>query len=443
LLISPELLVEDGLLTAEDLPEPTPPSDRVHFHIVEHAKPPLIHQAVGRFEAAASPALREELERFTLDHAWWLDDFALFMALHVSFNSRPWHEWPAAIRMRKPDALERARRDLAELVHRESVTQFLFWRQWQTVRRRANDAGIRVIGDIPIFVALDSADVWANPEMFWLDRQGRPQFVAGVPPDLFSETGQRWGNPLYRWDAIKANGYRWWIERFRATLEMVDVIRIDHFRGFQAYWEIPARHSTAEKGRWAPGPGHDLFRAAREALGELPILVEDLGEITPDVVELREELGYPGMKVLQFAFDSGPTNPYLPHNYDANFVVYTGTHDNDTTVSWFEQLPEKTRDHIRRYLGVDGLDIAWDLIRQALASVADLAIVPIQDVLALGGEGRMNHPGQSAGNWSWRLQPGQLVPEHAQRLGELASLYGRVVAEEEAESPTESESSSI
>jgi 4-alpha-glucanotransferase len=307
--------------------------------------------------------------------------------------------------------------------------------------RRPNERGIRIVGDIPIFVAQDSVDVWAHRDIFFLDEQGQPTVVAGVPPDYFSPTGQRWGNPLYNWDRLAETGYGWWIDRIRATLALVDIIRIDHFRGFQGYWEVPADEETALNGRWMPGPGRTFFQAVRAALGELPIVVEDLGDITPDVIELREALGFPGMKVLQFAFGEEaqrdvPTgeNPYLPHNYEEHCVAYTGTHDNDTTVGWYASREEPERHAVRRYLGRNGDDIAWDFIRLALSSVARYAIVPIQDVLQLGSEARMNVPGEATGNWAWRYREDQIARWHSEALADLTATYGRWQAPEAAES---------
>jgi 4-alpha-glucanotransferase len=336
-----------------------------------------------------------------------------------------WQDWPDGLALRSAPALERARAEHGSLIDFHIFCQYVFWEQWSRLRRYANERAIRLIGDIPIFLALDSADVWSHPELFLLDPRGFPKAVAGVPPDYFSATGQRWGNPVYDWAANAADGYSWWIDRFRATLRMVDVARIDHFRGFQAHWEIPAAYPTAEHGEWMPGPGHRLFSAAREVLEDLPFIAEDLGVITPDVVALREELGYPGMRILQFAFDSGPENRFLPHNYERNTVVYTGTHDNDTTVGWFTTRSEPERHYARTYLGTSGEDIAWDLIRSALASVADLAIIPVQDVLSLDSQARMNFPGTAEGNWSWRLLPRQLTPAHVERLASLTRAYGR------------------
>jgi 4-alpha-glucanotransferase len=425
LLISLEQLREEGLLPAADAAPWTDPTDRVDFSAVEATKLPAVRRAAEAFARDADATQRSAFDAFCAENGSWLDDYALFMAAHEEGSSLSWLEWEPKLAARDPGALHALARGKAADVQAHRIVQFLFWRQWAALRAYANARGIRMVGDIPIFVALDSADVWSRRGEFWLDEHGRPTVVSGVPPDYFSPTGQRWGNPLYRWDVMAAGGFRWWIERFRHALRLVDVIRIDHFRGFQACWEVPAHHETAIEGHWAPGPGRDLFLAARAALGELPIIVEDLGLITDDVIALREGLGYPGMKVLHFAFDSGPTNPFLPHWYAQNLVVYTGTHDNDTTLGWFQSLDAGTREYVQRYLRSDGHDIVWDLIRLALASVADTEIVPVQDVVGLGSEARMNYPGRAAGNWAWRLLPGQLNDGHAERLRELTDLYGR------------------
>ena len=428
LLISLELLVNEGLLTKEDLTgDEIFETERVDYGPVTAFKLNRLRRAHQRFASDASAPQKSEFEAFCGRAASWLEEYALFMALKDAHNGDLWLNWEPELVQRQPEALERSRRELAESVDFHRFLQFQFARQWSAFRDHASSHGVRIIGDIPIFVALDSADVWSRQDLFYLDEHGRPTVVAGVPPDYFSETGQRWGNPLYRWDEMAEDGYRWWIERFRTTLAQVDVVRIDHFRGFEAYWEIPARHETAEHGRWVKGPGEAFFRAVEGALGHLPVIAENLGLITPEVEELRLELGYPGMVVLQFAFGGDATNPYLPHNYDRRSVGYTGTHDNDTTLGWFNsRLPEE-RNHVRRYLGSNG-EIGWDLIRLLFRSVADMVVVPLQDVLALGTEARMNMPGQAEGNWTWRLSPGQLTPQHAERLRDLVDLYGRHTA---------------
>jgi 4-alpha-glucanotransferase len=327
--------------------------------------------------------------------------------------------------LRQPDALAHARRELAGAVGLHEFRQFLFFRQWQDVRAHAHRRGIRIIGDIPIFVSSDSADVWANPDLFLLDPDRRPRVVAGVPPDYFSATGQLWGNPLYDWDALAQTQYAWWVARMFATTAMVDKVRLDHFRGFEANWEVPAGMPTAQIGRWVKGPGHDLLGYLGQALGGLPLIAEDLGVITPEVEKLRDDFHLPGMRVLQFAFGETAENPFLPHNYILNTVVYTGTHDNDTTRGWYATAKDNERDHLRRYLARDGGDVAWDLIRLAWSSVADYAIVPLQDVLDLGTEARMNLPGRPWGNWTWRFTSFDELRGPLERLAELTALYGR------------------
>ena len=426
LLISLDILAAEGLLTPDDLAgAPSFLADAVDYRAVAAYKLPLLATAYQRFVAAAPPALRQEFEDFRQREADWLPDFALFMALKQTNGGAAWNGFASQLAKRQAEHLARAGRELAESVAEQEFAQFVFFRQWHRLKDYANSRGLRIMGDIPIFVAYDSADVWANQDLFYLDAQGRPTVVAGVPPDIFSATGQRWGNPLYRWDELQRTGYAWWVRRLAKTLATVDVLRIDHFRGFAAYWEVPAAEPTAANGRWVEGPGGDLFRVAAQRLGELPIVVEDLGLITPDVVELREQLGYPGMKVLQFAFGDDARNPYLPHNYERNCVVYTGTHDNETTRGWYAGQPERIRHRVRVYLARDGSDIAWDFIRLAWGSVAALAVAPLQDVLNLGNEARMNFPGRGEGNWRWRVRAGQLDQGVAHRLAELTAIYGR------------------
>ena len=426
LLISLEVLAKEGYLSADDLaPGHELPAGYVDYDAVAAFKLPLLRQAYQRFLGTATEPERSEFANFCQRNAPWLEDYALYMALRDAHRGADWLHWDPDVATRRPEALESCRRQLADEVRFQQFTQFQFHRQWAVLKRYANERGIRIVGDVPIFVALDSADVWSRPELFHLDEKGRPTVVAGVPPDYFSKTGQRWGNPLYRWDLMARDGYRWWVERFRATLTQVDMVRIDHFRGFQAYWEVPAHHKTAERGRWVEGPGEALFRALEAALGPLSVIAEDLGLITPDVEALRLKLGFPGMKVLQFAFGENARNPYLPHNYERRYVVYTGTHDNDTTVGWFASRSPRERQAVLRYLGTGGKEIHWDMIRLAFASVADAAIVPLQDVLGLGSWARMNTPGLPKGNWTWRLAPGQLTEEHSRRLRDLAVTYGR------------------
>jgi 4-alpha-glucanotransferase len=385
----------------------------------------LLRRAYQAFSAHASADQRTRYDEFCHSQAWWLDDYALFMALKADHGGAPWTAWRPDLAARDPMAITRAASDLAGEVDFHKYLQYQFFRQWQDLRTYANQHGILIIGDVPIFVAHDSADAWAHPDVFWLDERGRPTVVAGVPPDYFSPTGQLWGNPLYRWDVLAQNGYAWWIDRLRLVLTLVDMVRIDHFRGFEAYWEVPATETTAVHGRWVPGPGAAFFAAVEQALGKLPIIAEDLGVITPAVEELRDRFGFPGMKVLQFAFGSGPNNPYLPHNYPRACVVYTGTHDNDTTLGWFAHLSPEERADVLDYLGTDGHDIVWDLIRLAYSSVATLAIIPLQDILGLDSSARMNVPSRASGNWAWRFT-WEMVQESAlQRIAHLAYIYGR------------------
>jgi 4-alpha-glucanotransferase len=426
LLISPDRLLEAGLLAAEDLEGAHFfPDAAVDYGAVIPFKQALLRRSFDRFSAAATQQQRQELVTFRERSRAWLDDYALFAALKQAHGGAEWSAWPREIATRDSAAMARLAHELADQIEFQAYTQFLFFDQWRRLKEYANQRGIQIIGDIPIFVAYDSADVWANREIFELDDAGRPTVVAGVPPDYFSATGQLWGNPLYRWGALARRGYDWWVERFRAALTLVDIVRLDHFRGFAAYWEVPASEATAINGRWVAGPGAALFEAARQALGEVPIIAEDLGLITPDVVELRDQLGFPGMKVLQFAFGVGPDEPYQPHNYLPHCVVYTGTHDNDTTAGWWSTESEQLRHHVRLYLGRDGSNISWDFIRLALASVAETAIIPLQDVLALGSAARMNTPGRASGNWSWRYTPDMLSSSLVEQLRVLTELYGR------------------
>jgi 4-alpha-glucanotransferase len=433
LLIDFPLLMEEGLLlpreleaAGEELTDPRP--ERVDYGTVLRFKEGVLRRVHAAWEKRCGTALRSEVEEFSARSAFWLDDFSLFMALQRRFRTRGggvWARWPKELVHREPAALEAARSELAGAIGEQKLLQFLFFRQWKALKAYAKRRGIRIIGDLPIFVAYDSADVWAHQELFELDGDGSPTVVAGVPPDYFSATGQLWGNPLYAWKRHEATAYRWWTDRVRAKLEAVDILRLDHFRGFEACWEVPAGDETAENGRWVKGPGVRLFEVLGEALGRLPLIAEDLGFITDPVVELRESLGLPGMKVLQFAFDGDSENPLMPHNYTRDYVVYTGTHDNDTTTGWYQSLGAETADFLRRYLARDGHDIAWDLVRLAFASVADTAVIPLQDLMKLDSDARMNFPSRAEGNWQWRFQPWMLTDEIAGRLRELTELYNR------------------
>ncbi|MBX3013970.1 MAG: 4-alpha-glucanotransferase [Caldilineaceae bacterium] len=426
-LISVEALVEEGFLSAATLAQaPAFPSDRVDYGAIYSWKLPLLRQAATTFSQQATAAQQADFAAFCQAEAAWLDDFALFMALKDAHNGQAWTQWAMPLRSRQPAALKSATATHATAIHAHKFNQWLFFRQWQQLKSYANAKGIQLIGDIPIFVAMDSADTWTNPGEFFLDQTCHPTVVAGVPPDYFSATGQLWGNPLYRWDKMKANGYAWWLRRIRAALKLYDIVRIDHFRGFAGYWEVPAGEETAINGQWVKGPGADLFNAIQAALGELPIIAEDLGEITPDVIELRDQFNLPGMKILQFAFSTDASDKFLPHNYTHNFVVYTGTHDNDTTVGWYNNSATTyERDHFRHYLRTDGHDPAWTMLDAAFRSVAMLALVPLQDLLDLDSPARMNFPGRAEGNWAWRFQPEQLNGLVAARLSDTTLLYGR------------------
>ncbi|HKB03256.1 MAG TPA: 4-alpha-glucanotransferase [Gemmataceae bacterium] len=421
-LVSPDLLVRDGLVRVDDLAGASFPADRVDYPAVERFKLRLVRKAWETFRSGQGKHLSDAYEQFLAEKRGWLGDYALFMAIRHARGGQPWYDWPPDLRRRPtPDA---ARNELADAVGAFQFGQFLFFRQWQELRRHAGEKGIRLIGDVPIFVSPDSADVWAYPQGYLLDANLRPKVVAGVPPDYFSKSGQLWGNPHYDWDMMKRDGYSWWSARLKATLELVDVVRLDHFRGFAAAWQVSAGEKTAVKGKWVPGPGSDLFQRLRADLGGLPLIAEDLGEITPDVHALRDEFGLPGMKVLHFAFDK-PTNPFLPHNHTPNCVAYTGTHDNDTTRGWYATASEKERDFYRRYTARDGSDVSWDLIRLAWGSPADVAIAPVQDVMDLGTEARMNVPGVGEGNWRWRMPQGAPGGWALARLTEMTEVYAR------------------
>ena len=423
MLISLEQLALDGLLDSRiDFYPATMDVHRHEFGLVRQHREPLLRAA---FKECMAGGGREHLDAFSADNPW-LTGYAAFAALR-ELSREPWWLWP----VRYHDPAEVPAQEGSALGDEIRYQQFLQWsldRQWRSLRTYARERGVALYGDVPIFVDLDSADVWANQRLFKLDAEGRPEVVAGVPPDAFSATGQHWGNPHYDWDIMRDDGYRWWIERMRRTFSLFDCVRVDHFRGFESAWEIPAGSHDAVAGHWAAGPGRELFDAMSAALGRLPIIVEDLGLITPEVRALRDELGYPGMAVLQFAFGDDDSNPYLPHNHIQNEVVFTGTHDNDTTLGWYRSAPEWDRDHVRRYLSVSGDDIVNDLIRCAYHSVADTALIPMQDVLELGSEGRMNVPGSASGNWAWRFTWDQLSEGRARWLSDLAHETGRHAA---------------
>ena len=420
LLISIQSLFEQGWLLSEDLVgAPRLPESEVDFDSVIPLKMRLIRKAAGNFFKRDSDPLRQEFLHFCSRMKPWLDDFAEYAALKEANSGAAWTDWKPEIGANPQDILD------------HKFIQFAFYVQWKSVKKYCNERGIKIMGDIPIFIAHDSSDVWANPEMFDLDEKGSPRTIAGVPPDYFSETGQCWGNPLYRWDVMEQTGYGWWIERIRSMLDMVDIVRLDHFRGFEKHWEIPAGSRTAVNGRWVDGPGDRFFQALFNSFGPLPFVAEDLGYITPEVHQLRDRWGFPGMRVLQFAFgDPSADNPHKPYNFIQNCVAYTGTHDNDTTAGWFssKQLRNENESALQ-YLNGNVDDAVWGFVRLVLSSVADTAIVPMQDVLCLGSEARMNLPATTGNNWRWRMREDQLKPELAKKLRELNRIYGRLKME--------------
>ncbi|MCW5877040.1 MAG: 4-alpha-glucanotransferase [Anaerolineales bacterium] len=418
-LISPELLLADGLIDAAHLEQaPAFPAGKVDYDRVAEWKRGLCQVAYLRLKDL--PQLHVAFESFRVQHAGWLEDYALFMALKDQESARPWGAWPAGLRDRRPEALDAARQTHAANITFYAFQQFLFFRQWDALRVRMAELGIGVIGDLPIYVSEDSADVWTARELFEIDEHGQPLRVAGVPPDMFSATGQRWGNPVYRWEAHREQGYAWWLARLQAVLSTVDVLRLDHFRGFANYYAIPASEPTAMHGTWELGPGVDFFETVRQRLGSLPLIAEDLGgEIEPLVTQLRDRFNLPGMRVFQFAFESDMDHIFLPHNYPANCVAYTGTHDNDTVVGWFANAPEDERKFCLEYLNSNGLHIAWDMLHSLWASPAGLVMAPIQDFLELGGEARFNLPGTPLGNWDWRMDGELLTPDLAARIAAL------------------------
>lgn len=429
LLIDLDALCRQNLIAIEEIAYPPSfPPDRVDYDLVRSYKMPLLRKAYERFQASATPAQTAAFQTFCQSTASWLDDYALYVAFKQHFGELGWFEWPEPIAKRDPVELEKWRSKLVDDIEFCRYLQYEFHAQWSALKHYANDRGIEIFGDIPIYVAQDSADVWAHSEIFCLDPEtGLPTEMSGVPPDYFSETGQLWGNPVYKWDVLQKTGFDWWIQRFQAILEYVDLIRIDHFRGFESYWSVPGGEETAMNGVWVEAPGREFFLKLREKLGELPIIAEDLGIITPEVEALRDEFGFPGMKILHFAFDSGSGNPYLPYNYRTpNCVVYTGTHDNNTTIGWYEERGEDQNQWVWNYLGCSrGEGVHWDLIRLALASVADRAIFPMQDLLGLGADSRMNAPGKATGNWDWQMRPNSLGNDLIGRLRFYTGIYGR------------------
>lgn len=426
-LVSPDALVEDGLLNAGDISSPPDFSETaLDIGRMSRWKTSLLRISWDRFRRGSNRQVNEALEIFREQDGWWLEDFSLFAALKDHHKGQSWVDWPVSLIRREATTLIKAAKELKEEIGFHQYCQFLFFRQWSKLKSVAEDHGVSILGDLPIFVAMDSADVWAHPELFLLDEERRPTVVAGVPPDYFSETGQLWGNPLYDWKYHGENGYAWWIARTLHALDMMDAVRLDHFRGFAAFWEVPAGEPTAVNGRWVSGPGRALFDALQGAIGSLPMVAEDLGEITPDVVELRRSLGLPGMAVLHFGFSPEPRSDFIPYRLHRDTVVYTGTHDNNTTVGWYaEDASEGERDLVRRYTASDGSDIHWQLVRQAMASVADVAVIPHQDLLGLDSGARMNRPGEADGNWTFRMTETMLDSSVASRFRELVETFER------------------
>ena len=426
LLIDIDLLVKQGFVTSRDVKVAHKFSDdEVNYKIVIPFKFKILKKAHQAFMRKASLAQQDDYQAFCRINAHWLEDYALFMALKNHHNQVSWQEWGPEFKNRDQHALDEfARNNESEMGFRRFI-QYLFFKQWAEVKNYANSKGIKIIGDIPIYISSDSVETWTQPEIFLFDENKRPVKVAGVPPDYFSATGQLWGNPIYNWDYQKQTNFEWWKGRIKANFELFDIARIDHFRGFAEYWAVPYGEETAINGQWEPCPGIELFTALKEEFGELPIIAEDLGVITDDVVALRERFGFPGMKILQFAFDSGEDNDYLPHTYEKNFVVYTGTHDNDTISSWYKLASPENKKAVRDYLGHKPEDGAWDFIRLAHSSVANMSVIPLQDLFGLGNSARMNMPGTTQGNWKWRFKKSDLSVSVANKLARLSKVYGR------------------
>jgi 4-alpha-glucanotransferase len=425
-LLSPERLADDGLCNLKDLTEQIWADGSVNYDQVVPHKQQLVRWAWERFRAGDGQHLRPMLDAFRSQSAWWLDDYALFAAIKDSLNGIAWWQWPRSLAFRDHDSLKAIAERLADEIDAHRFGQFLFFHQWGQLREHAQQSGIQLIGDLPVYVAQDSADVWARPEFFLLNEERQPVVVAGVPPDYFSATGQLWGNPIYDWDALKKTGYSWWVARLQAALNLFDLVRIDHFRGLEAYWAIPAGDTTAEHGRWVAGPGEHLLEALRTAVGGLPIIAEDLGFITPQVDALREQFALPGMRILQFAFGGAVEARFLPHRFGRNLVVYTGTHDNDTTRGWYEKLTDAERNCFHHYAPDAAAHPVGALVRLAWASVANLAVVPLQDLLGFGSDARVNKPGTATGNWCWRVSPQELLTDDwAGWLADLGRIYER------------------
>jgi 4-alpha-glucanotransferase len=425
LLISPDVLLSDGLLSKDELYDlPLTNPSKVDFGTIINFKKNVLRKAYLKFRNDST----KDFNKFCTEHSEWLNDFAIFMACKDTHNGKVWSEWESGLVQRNKNTLEKFREKLRDEILYNKFVQYIFFKQWKALKKYANDKGIKIIGDMPIFIAYDSADLWANKAMFNVNKKGKLSFVAGVPPDYFSETGQLWGNPLYKWDVMQKDDFLWWRRRFASLLELVDIIRIDHFRGFEAFWKIPGNSKTAEKGRWIKAPGKELFTVVKKSLGNIPFLAEDLGVITPEVEALRNKFNFPGMKVLQFAFGEDMEEKFLPHNCIPNCVIYTGTHDNDTTRAFFEKEGKNNSDayrHARKYLNCPKANLLPELIRAAYSSVAVFAIIPMQDILNLDGSARMNFPSTLGGNWSWRFTWDQVSENLTAKYKELSVLYGR------------------
>jgi 4-alpha-glucanotransferase len=424
ILIDLEFLVNDGLLHINDLPPGYHlPDEKVEYGNVINFKKAALKKAFLNF--SGSDHSKDEYHKFVAENEAWLHDYAVFISIKETLGGMPWWDWSEDLKLRNKKRIDAFVSENQNEIQFHKFVQYLFNKQWQSIKKHANSKGIAIVGDIPLYVAHDSADVWSNQKIFQFDKDRNPLKVAGVPPDYFSKTGQLWGNPLYDWDYLKENGYQWWIERIKGTTELYDIVRIDHFRGFEAYWAVPYGDKTAMNGKWVTAPGKELFKAVKNQLGTLPIIAEDLGIITPEVEELRDEFEFPGMKILQFAFHSDEGSGYLPHNYTRNFIVYTGTHDNDTLRGWFNSLEPQIKQRVLEYADASEDNVIEKMIRLAWSSTAKMAVIPLQDLLGLGSEARMNTPGTPAGNWQWRFREDQLNPQKAEWLKSLTTLYNR------------------
>ncbi|MBL8182629.1 MAG: 4-alpha-glucanotransferase [Blastocatellia bacterium] len=425
LLVSPESLVDDKLVSTSSIENIDLPRGRVDFIAARNLKSDLLSEAYESFRSGTTPELNEDFAAFCREHFWWLDDYALFVALKNSHDGEPWFKWSESLRSRQRDAIDQVRSQMAREIQAEQFAQFIFFRQWSAVKEYANEHEVNIIGDVPIFVALDSVDVWCNQSQFKLNEDGTPQVVAGVPPDYFSETGQLWGNPIYEWHKMVADDFGWWTARVAFALRICNAVRLDHFIGFVRNWEVPGGDETAENGSWTDVPGELLFSALKRRLGDLPLIAEDLGSMTPEVEHLRDSNGFPGMRILQYAFGGDAYNTNLPHNFSQNSISYTGTHDNDTSVGWYNAADKKAKKHAKQYLRSAMKEPHWELIRTSLSSVADVAITPMQDFLGLNSDSRMNTPATESGNWEWRLSEDKFTPDIIAKLRKLSEEFGR------------------